>query len=74
MYDIAMELANRKGRPLTCDRGAVSQKAGRIWSHYLDHPDIYEAEQLDDKEIPFLTPNDLSDDCEQDSTYAYLGD
>ena len=67
LYDVAMEWASQNGGGLTSDRGSVSQKAYRVWKHYLNsRPDV-ESAQLDirNKGYEKVTPDDESDDCEQ---------
>lgn len=68
VYDIAMEYVGDDG--LMCDRADVSFEAADVWDFYLSsRPDV-KAVQLDFHEKPFLTPNNMKDDCDGQYTLA----
>lgn len=68
VYDIAMEYVGDDG--LMCDRTDVSFEAADVWDFYLSsRPDV-KAVQLDFHEKPFLTPNNMKDDCDGEYTLA----
>jgi len=63
LYDIAMELAGKRG--IMSDRRSVSHDARRVWKFYDSRGDT-KKKQLDNPQ-GWLTPEDDSDDCRQDS-------
>ena len=63
LYDIAMELAGKRG--IMSDRRSVSHDARRVWKFYDSRSDT-KKKQLDNPQ-GWLTPEDDSDDCRQDS-------
>ena len=70
-YDIAMEYVGHEG--IMCDRSSVSKDAARVWDFYLNsRPDV-KAVQLDALRKPFITPNDKTDDCPEQTflTHQY---
>lgn len=68
VYDIAMEYVGNDG--LMCDRTDVSFEAADVWDFYLSsRPDV-KAVQLDFHEKPFLTPDNMKDDCDGQYTLA----
>jgi len=68
LYDVAMEYASRLGGGLISDRSNVSSDAAGIWDYYYNNRDDVDYEQMDDLE-GHLTPNDESDDCDQETVY-----
>ena len=64
-YDIAMEYVGGEG--IMSDRSSVSSDAAAVWDFYLkNRPDV-KAIQLDSKDSPFLTPDDKTDDCPENT-------
>ena len=68
LYDVAMEYAGSDG--LMADRRSVSREAIRVWNFYLNSRSDVKPKQLDVNSPQslkgILTPNDESDDCQQD--------
>jgi len=79
LYEVALEWASANAGGLTSDRRQVSDQAASVWDKYLQRfPD---AAQLDIdntrdswKGVKQLTPDDPSDDCEQDSAWRDMSD
>lgn len=86
LYDVMMEyLTSSRNAILTSDRGMVSADAKNVWDFYLNNRPDVEKVRLDINEktldwifggkrmAPFkqLTPNDTSDDCDQDTAIYY---
>ena len=72
LYDVAIEWTGEDG--LMCDRNSVSPAAMNVWKTYLEsRPDI-EAIDLDYGRHPFLTPEDKSDDCPQNTFMRWAHD
>ena len=75
-YDVAMEATGG----LMSDRLEVSGEAERVWNYYLNNRPDVQSQQLDimpywtDLDVPQLTPDDESDDCEQIPAYDTLKD
>ena len=66
LYDLALELSSESGPGLAPDRGTVSLFARTVWNKYDSaRPDV-ESHQLDSLDGD-LTPDVLSDDCDQHS-------
>ena len=65
LYDIAIEYATQNANGLIADRDAVSPDALKIWDYYLNSRSDVKAIQLDNN-VGELTPDDKSDDCNQD--------
>lgn len=63
LYDVAIEVATKLGKHLTCDRISVTDDAKSMWRYYAASDD-YEAFQMDTKNGDY-TPDDKSDDCKQ---------
>ena len=68
LYDVAMEYATMLGGGLVSDRTAVSQEAAGVWDYYYNNRDDVDYEQMDDYDGN-LTPDDESDDCNQEFVY-----
>lgn len=68
LYDVVMELATEWDAGLTPDRVNVSDDAFNVWDYYHKNRDVV-VRQLDDTEGR-LTPDDGSDDCEQEAAYG----
>ena len=68
LYDVAMEYATIMGGGLISDRTAVSQEAAGVWDYYYNNRDDVDYEQMDDYDGN-LTPDDESDDCNQEFVY-----
>jgi hypothetical protein len=74
LYEVALEWASQEGGGLTPDRETVSGYAKAVWDKYQERfPD---AAQLDidlrsppADDIQQITPDDPSDDCQQDSAW-----
>ena len=64
LYDIAMEYATLNGNGLIPDRFIVSDEARKVWDYYLNNRSDVQAHQLDNLKGE-LTPEDKSDDCDQ---------
>ena len=83
LYDLAMEHATANGGGLAPDRVEVSPDASAVWDKYGSARGDVAAQQLDilssfADEDPRtwgtqLTPEDPSDDCEQDSAQYWAG-
>ena len=78
LYDIAMEVAGPAG--LIPDRASVSDEALAVWTFYLNRRSDVQAKPTDLtsveanlRDLEQVTPNDLSDDCAQASTFSHLG-
>tara|TARA_B100000941_G_scaffold275083_1_gene236683 strand:+ start:426 stop:1001 length:576 start_codon:yes stop_codon:yes gene_type:complete len=72
-YDVAIEVTGG----LASDRTEVSGEAEAVWNRYMSsRPDVVvdQLDIMDDYELPQLTPNDESDDCEQVPAYDTLKD
>jgi hypothetical protein len=73
LYDVAMEYAGADG--LMADRRSVSSDAMRIWNFYLNSRSDVKPKQLDvNRPTRFkgvITPNDESDDCQQDKYFNH---
>jgi GNAT superfamily N-acetyltransferase len=61
LYDVAIEVATKLGKYLTCDRISVTDDAKSMWRYYATSDD-YEAFQMDTRKGDY-TPDDKSDDC-----------
>ena len=72
LYDIAIEWTGNDG--LMCDRNSVSPEAMNVWNTYLESRTDIEAIDLDYVNRPFLTPDDVSDDCPQNSFLRWAHD
>lgn len=72
IYDIALELAGKKG--LASDRDSVSGDKGaiRMWEYFYSSGD-YDKKPFDNEDGDF-TPNDPNDDCEANSYLKHGGD
>lgn len=57
LYDIAVEIATKKGSGLVADRRLVSREAQNVWQYYLDNRPDVDVFQCDDPENS-LTPDD----------------
>jgi len=57
LYDIAVEIASKKGSGLVADRRVVSRAAQNVWQHYLDNRSDVDVFQCDDPKNS-LTPDD----------------
>ena len=68
LYDVAMEYATMMGGGLTSDRKSVSQEAAGVWDYYYNNRGDVDYDQMDDYE-GHLTPDDDSDDCNQEFVY-----
>ena len=64
LYDIAIEYATLNGNGLMPDRFIVSDDAREVWDYYLNNRSDVQAHQLDNLKGA-LTPEDKSDDCDQ---------
>tara|TARA_Y100000034_G_C6855321_1_gene388620 strand:- start:693 stop:1454 length:762 start_codon:yes stop_codon:yes gene_type:complete len=79
LYEVALEWASQKGGGLSSDRSSVSKHAEAVWGIYAtDRPSV-DKKQMDIshistpdppfrprvEDIPQLTPDDESDDCNQ---------
>jgi hypothetical protein len=83
LYDLAMEYATANGGGLAPDRVEVSPDASAVWSKYGSSRGDVVPQQLDilssfSDEDPEtwgdqITPEDTSDDCEQDSAQYWGG-
>jgi hypothetical protein len=73
LYDVGMEYATMKGGGLVSDRNSVTPAAAHVWDYYYNNRDDVDYEQLDDYEGR-LTPNDESDDCNQEIVYTGVHD
>jgi len=87
LYDVLMEVLNKKGIALTADRSLVSEDAWKVWNYYITnrkseleiirmdvHSDTMENYFGNDpQKWPFkqLTPNDKSDDCKQNASLEW---
>lgn len=71
IYDIALELAGKKG--LASDRMSVSGDKGaiRMWEYFYSSDD-YDKKPFDNEDGDF-TPNDPNDDCEAESYLKHGG-
>jgi len=69
LYDVGMEYATMKGGGLVSDRSSVTPSAAHVWDYYFNDRDDVDYEQLDDWEGR-LTPNDETDDCNQEIVYT----
>ena len=58
LYDVAVEIATKKGSGLVADRRSVSQSAERVWQYYLDNRSDVDVFQCDDPQNS-LTPDDF---------------
>ena len=65
LYDVAMEWATLHGDGLMPDRGSVSKEARAVWKYYLSNRSDVAFHQMDDLSNT-LTPNDDTDNCEQE--------
>ena len=79
LYEVALEWTSANGGGLTADRRQVSSHALVVWDKYLQR--FPNAAQLDIdnkrkawKTVQQLTPDDPSDDCEQDSAWSNMRD
>jgi hypothetical protein len=81
LYEVALEWASANGGGLTADRRQVSSHAASVWDKYLQR--FPNAAQLDidltrdawkNSGIQQITPDDPSDDCEQDSAWTDMSD
>ena len=68
LYDVAMEYATMMGGGLISDRTTVSSDAAGVWDYYYNNRGDVDYDQMDDYE-GHLTPDDDSDDCDQDVVY-----
>jgi len=75
LYDLAMEVAGADG--IMPDRNSVSEEARKVWRYYKTRRSDVKAIPLDYIDVPFVTKDDLSDDCTQhiflddiDKTYS----
>ena len=73
LYDVGMEYASSKGGGLVSDRISVTPSAAHVWDYYYNDRDDVDYEQLDDWQGR-LTPNDESDDCNQELVYTGVHD
>ena len=72
LYEVAIEYASQNGGGLSSDRFSVSQYAQAVWDKYEKRGDV-DAQQMDvnhsgykvNQQVPQLTPDDKSDDCDQ---------
>jgi hypothetical protein len=73
LYDVAMEYATEHGGGLMADRGSVSSDAKAVWDYYDQRRRDVRKDQLDNLSPPpeQLTPNDISDDCGQESAIEW---
>tara|TARA_R100000008_G_scaffold70185_1_gene47740 strand:- start:210 stop:908 length:699 start_codon:yes stop_codon:yes gene_type:complete len=73
LYEVALEWSSQNGNGLTSDRNIVSSYAEAVWDKYAARSDV-DANQMDIlhpdwdpfPDYPQLTPDDPSDDCDQD--------
>lgn len=75
LYEVCLEWASKNGGGLVSDRVSVSSDATQVWQKYSQRGDV-DAIQMDltnmntkDFGLDQLTPDDESDDCEQQSPY-----
>ena len=69
LYDLAMEVAGKDG--IMPDRNSVSEEARNVWRYYKTRRSDVKAIPLDYIDAPFVTRDDLSDDCTQ---HIFLND
>jgi len=69
LYDIAMEWTTMRRSGLMSDRNAVSDKAYKVWSHYLSSRSDIVSKQLDNLAND-LTPQEI-DNCAQVASEKY---
>lgn len=75
LYELTLEWASQNAGGLVSDRVSVSSDANQVWQKYSQRGDV-DVDQMDltnmnTKEFGLdqLTPDDESDDCEQESAY-----
>lgn len=80
LYELTLEWASQNAGGLVSDRVSVSSDATRVWQKYSQRGDV-DADQMDltnmnTKEFGLdqLTPDDESDDCEQESPHDAKGE
>lgn len=80
LYELTLEWASQNAGGLVSDRVSVSSDANQVWQKYSQRGDV-DVDQMDltnmntkEFRLDQLTPDDESDDCEQESAYDANGE